>query len=181
MLERRTPLRRRKPLTRTALAKVSKKRVRAETARGTERTRREWIERLDDLFRAIVMTNAGAVRMPKADGRGFFWYGACLRCRKERPLFVSHIEPKGQFPALRWDERNAFAFCYACHIHWWHKNPREANVFATEKLGQRTRDALSVDARWYGRKARADLRGMEFRLVATLSNLAPRGVPGIEW
>jgi len=144
------------------------------------RNRTEWCWRLDDLFRAIVMTKHGAVRMPQASGRGWFWYGRCLRCDCERPLYVSHIEPKGSNPHLRWTEGNAFAFCYACHIPWWHKHPREAEEFTVAVLGRESREGLALRAR-AGKATRGtvDLPLIEVALKQELRRIAPRGIEGL--
>lgn len=49
----------------------------------------------------------------------------CLRCTK--PDFqASHIFPKGTYRRMEFEPDNIIALCYACHIHWWHKNPFEA-------------------------------------------------------
>jgi len=144
------------------------------------RNRTEWNERLDDLFRAIVMTKHGAARMPYSSGRGWFWYGRCLRCDCARPLYVSHIEPKGSNGHLRWTEGNAFPFCYACHIQWWHKHPREAEEFTVTMLGREGREALALRAR-AGKSLRGavDFSLVELMLKQELRRIAPRGIEGL--
>ena len=142
------------------------------------RTRTAWLERLDDLFRAILMTKHGAFRCPNASGTRFHWYGACLRCKCNRVLYVSHIEPKGTNPHLRWHEDNAFPLCYACHIPWWHKHPREAEEFTVARLGREARDWLAVRA---NSKGDVDYKLTEVRLKLELRRIAPNGVDGIEY
>lgn len=113
-------------------------------------------------------------------GKGFHWFGRCERCSKPRILYVSHIEPKGTFPHLRWSEGNAFAFCYHCHMQWWHKHPREAEAWTAEKLGIQAREHLAFLARaGRGMRATYDPQGTELRLTLRLHDLAPNGVPGM--
>jgi hypothetical protein len=149
----------------------------------SRRNRREYVAYLDDLFRAILMTTHGAVRMPCENGRGFYWYGRCLRCSRAGPLYVSHIEPKGQYPHLRWREGNAFAFCFYCHMHWWHKNPRDAWAFREAQLGASASETLALAARsGKGMRSRAlDVCAIEHYLRQRLRALAPRGVEGMEF
>lgn len=64
---------------------------------------------LDNLFSKIIRTR---------DGK-------CLRCGKTEQLQCSHVVPR-TFISTRWNTENAITLCYACHIHWWHKNPLEA-------------------------------------------------------
>lgn len=75
------------------------------------------------------------------------WFGRCERCARPGTLYVSHIEPKGRVRALEFDTDNAFAFCYYCHIHWWHKHPREAQQFTEERLGHEAAKLLELRAR----------------------------------
>lgn len=69
----------------------------------------------------------------------------CERCKKTTSLQCSHVIPR-TYITTRWDIDNAITLCYACHIHWWHKNPHEAVKW--------------FDERWPGRyeqlKARAN-------------------------
>ena len=46
----------------------------------------------------------------------------CLRCSKVETLQCSHVMPR-TWLATRWDPDNAITLCYACHLHWWHKDP----------------------------------------------------------
>lgn len=104
-------------------------------------------EELRVLHRFLVMTKAGAYMFNKSSGKGVSWYGKCQRCNIDNWLQISHIEPKGRVRALEFDVDNAFAFCYHCHIHWWHKHPREAQEFRERMLGKQASDDLAVRAR----------------------------------
>ena len=48
---------------------------------------------------------------------------ACVRCGRTDTLAPSHIYPQGRYPRMKWLLVNMLTLCYACHIHWWHKNP----------------------------------------------------------
>jgi hypothetical protein len=100
---------------------------------------------LTDLHRAVVMIRHGAYLTEKANG-GEGWMGHCAKCGKLRWLSVCHIEPKGRVPSLRYDPDNAWAGCYYCHIHWWHKAPREAEAWITERMGEVARERLALRA-----------------------------------
>jgi len=52
--------------------------------------------------------------------------GRCLKCGKTE-WQMSHIYPKGRYRSMEFDPDNVKALCYACHLHWWHKNPIEAH------------------------------------------------------
>ena len=106
---------------------------------------RDLRERLKNAHRACVMLRHGAYLFDD-EGREQ-WRGNCLRCGKVNWLQVSHIEPKGQFPHLEFDVDNAFALCYRCHLHWWHKNPREADAFSVAQMGESARERLAMRAR----------------------------------
>ena len=97
---------------------------------------------LDALLRRALMLRVGAYEFENGD-----WIGTCERCRCQRKLFTSHIEPKGRVPHLRWDLANVVALCYVCHIHWWHKAPREAEAWITAHLGGHAREHLALRAR----------------------------------
>lgn len=117
--------------------------LRRKPARGNKAQQRK---ELDDLHRVVVMMRHKAYAVPTQAGK-YGWMGRCLKCGKERWLQVSHIAPKGQYPGSRHDPDNAFALCYYCHIHWWHKNPEAARAFGIQQLGQDKWDALWLRAR----------------------------------
>lgn len=50
----------------------------------------------------------------------------CVRCGRTDTLAPAHIYPQGRYPRMKWMLPNIITLCYACHIHWWHKNPLEA-------------------------------------------------------
>lgn len=54
--------------------------------------------------------------------------GYCLHCGKTENLQCSHIVGRLNHH-LRYDPQNAITLCYACHIHFWHKEPLEASVW----------------------------------------------------
>jgi 5-methylcytosine-specific restriction endonuclease McrA len=113
---------------------------------------------LDAMHREVVMLRAGAYLFPEGG-----WMGACAKCGKTRWLQVSHIEPKGRVPSLRWDADNAIALCAPCHLFWWHKWPREAEEWVVFFLGRAARDRLKVRARAGGA---VDYHATKLALVA---------------
>ena len=116
-------------MKRTALRRVSKRAL-------TDRL-------LDDLLRAILMTDIGAFAFEKPGG-GFSWQGECQWCHKMRPLFVSHIHAKGANRHLRWTRLNVKALCNACHIFRWHRDPVASVRFARGLLGSERYDELEA-------------------------------------
>lgn len=51
---------------------------------------------------------------------------ACLRCkRSDVVLQAAHVHSKGTYQRLRFEPDNLLTLCYACHIHWAHKEPLE--------------------------------------------------------
>lgn len=83
------------------------------------------------------------------------WRGYCEWCRKEAWLQVCHIEPQGAYPHMKYDEDNAWAGCYSCHLgpKGWHKNPLPARDWIVahigmeqiKKLGWRARNPKRID------------------------------------
>jgi len=53
----------------------------------------------------------------------------CLRCPSKKRLAASHIYPKGMYRRLEYDPDNVKTLCYPCHIHFWHKNPIDAQIW----------------------------------------------------
>ncbi len=49
----------------------------------------------------------------------------CVKCGKVDKLSLqcAHVYPKGKYPRLRFEMDNLLALCYACHMHWAHKDP----------------------------------------------------------
>jgi len=142
------------------------------------RSRTYWNKRLDDLFRAVLMSKHGAVQVENASGKSWHWRGACRWCEKQRRLYVSHIKPKGTYTSMRWDEDNAFALCYHCHMHVWHKDPFKAQYFAQGVLGEDRYGRLMLRA-GSGGKARIDYNLKELALVLRVKQVAPAGVLGL--
>ncbi len=68
----------------------------------------------------------------------------CLRCGKTTTLCGSHIYPKGRYRKMEFDLDNLKTLCYACHIHWWHKNPVEANFWLTETIDKKRLERLRL-------------------------------------
>jgi hypothetical protein len=85
------------------------------------------------------------------DGKKIGWYGPCEHCGRWRWLAVCHIEPQGEYPRMKYDPLNAWAGCYRCHIHWWHKNPGEAEKWIRAKMGGEMREQLALRARTAGK------------------------------
>jgi 5-methylcytosine-specific restriction endonuclease McrA len=123
--------------------KPSRRPIRRRNAKGLTQ---EETNELKATYRACVMlTHEKCVVV---DDKGYeSWYGRCMKCGRATWLQVSHIEPKGQYPAMRWDIDNALPLCAPCHLFWWHKNPGEAYLWSVEVLGQEKRDELSQRAK----------------------------------
>lgn len=101
------------------------------------------------------------------------WWGNCAWCEKPRWLQCCHIEPVGQFPALRYDPDNAFAGCYYCHMHRWHKSPRMAENFIVALIGSEKRAAIALRAQTVRRADLAALRlAMELEWKARANGMA---------
>jgi len=62
--------------------------------------------------------------------------GHCERCGKTENLQCAHIVGRRAL-GLRWNLSNALCLCYACHIHWAHKEPLAFAEFVCEKKGQK--------------------------------------------
>lgn len=128
------------PRQRAALRRVAKRRA------GMTRAQHEELRQLH-AWPVMLRANA-AVFVEKVGKRTVErWWGACEHCHAVGWLQVSHIEPKGQYPHLRYDPENARALCWRCHMHWWHKNPREASEWIRQVMGETARDRLALRAR----------------------------------
>ena len=110
------------------------------------------------------------------------WRGPCEWCRKTAWLQAAHIEPKGRFPALRFEPENAVALCVGCHLFRWHRSPREAEEWIRHHLDSRygagTRDRLALRATT---TSKPDYVALKIRLEAMLravtrAGFIPRGV-----
>lgn len=78
----------------------------------------------------------------------------CVRCGNSyepgsQGLHCSHIFSR-RHKAIRWDERNSVAHCFACHA-WYGGNPVEGGRWAVEYLGEETIDTL-IRLKEQGRK-----------------------------
>lgn len=51
-------------------------------------------------------------------------------------LNASHIYPEGKYRSMRYDVDNMIGMCYKHHLHWWHKNPIEADNWVLGYLGR---------------------------------------------
>ena len=66
----------------------------------------------------------------------------CQYCNKSvsgSDCHVSHVIPRSKGYALRWDLRNLKVLCMRDHLHWWHKNPLEANKWFEAKFPDRAK------------------------------------------
>lgn len=86
----------------------------------TQKERSRKIKKLDKLFSQYIRNR---------DKR-------CLRCGKKENLQCAHIFSRRHFNT-RWDEENAVTLCYACHLHWAHKEPVEFTEFVKKILGNK--------------------------------------------
>jgi hypothetical protein len=98
-------------------------------------------EELKILHRTCIMLRANAY---KVDDSG--WWGACERCGKMGWLQTCHIMPQGAFPHMKYDESNAFAACWNCHLgpHGWHKNPLASKEWIERKVGAAMLETLKI-------------------------------------
>lgn len=88
-------------------------------------------------------------KLDKEFGRIICSRGRCARCGRgaeEVTLQCSHIIGRTNH-AVRWDIDNGVCLCYRCHIHWWHKEPLEAQEWVKEYLGEMKLEALKARAR----------------------------------
>lgn len=127
-----------------------KRRIRPRSAK------RQLEEYLDDLLHDLVVDRDGQ----------------CMKCGKAGPLVVSHIYPKGKFPAMRYLLPNVKALCHLpCHEAWWHRHPIDAALWAHRVLGEDRMRNLAVIASQPGRVDRqADRIYLE-------AQMAKRGLP----
>lgn len=73
----------------------------------------------------------------------------CQKCSKQYPeqsqgLHCAHIFSR-RCRSVRWDEDNAFALCFSCHL-WAHGNPTLFAEWVLEKMGKRRYEALKKRA-----------------------------------
>lgn len=128
---------------------------------------------LDALTREVVMLRAGA-RLVVEPGRRR-WVGRCQWCKMNRPLQVSHVEPKGRCPHLQFDPDNCTALCIRCHLYRWHKGGSEPERWLVGLIGQDARDRLAWRAATRGKAAdyhatRLHLQGLVMVLRARRGN-----------
>jgi len=57
----------------------------------------------------------------------------CQRCWTNKTLQCSHIISDARSTRLSVDPDNMKLLCYKCHLHRWHKNPKEAVDWFKEK------------------------------------------------
>jgi len=87
-----------------ALAKLPQKRT------AKKESRKAWVKKSDIAFSLFIRARDMV----------------CIKCRRSSgKLDCSHVIPR-QYKILRWDERNANAMCYYCHMTFWHGNPGES-------------------------------------------------------
>lgn len=68
--------------------------------------------------------------------------GICQWCGKKvskQNAHTSHVVPKSQGNALRWDMKNLKLLCFNCHIGKWHHRPLEAWEWFSNKFPERTK------------------------------------------
>lgn len=93
----------------------------------TQKERSKLIKKMDTLFSKIVRK-----------------IGECERCGKTGTgLQCAHIVSRKRF-SLRWDLENAICFCYACHIHWQHKEPLDFVEWLKERYGEDIAERLKI-------------------------------------
>lgn len=73
----------------------------------------------------------------------------CLRCNKS-DWQKSHIYPKGRYKKLEFDDENIIPLCYACHLHFWHKNPIEAHEWLQTVIDKKRLDRLRLRSQTSG-------------------------------
>jgi 5-methylcytosine-specific restriction endonuclease McrA len=93
----------------------------------------------------------------------------CGKTRAETVIQCSHIYSR-RHKATRWDEKNAKALCFKCHLDW-HSNPTEARELALTWMSEEELDALARKA-WTPTKIRKDEKEEIYkRLKARLEEL----------
>ncbi len=80
----------------------------------------------------------------------------CLRCGKTERLAGAHIKSVGSYPNMRFDLDNMICLCYACHIHWWHKEPLDAVKWITILKGEDFMNRLDIKARYHTKRYYSD-------------------------
>lgn len=71
------------------------------------------------------------------------WGTMCIKCKRNKGQ-MSHIYPKGKYRRLEFEPDNVLPLCYHCHIHWWHKNPIEAQEWLKTKVHPRILNKLKL-------------------------------------
>lgn len=84
-------------------------RSRFKTSKRGKGRKRE-VRELDMLFRQLIIARDHRCVMAGISG-------GC-----GGPVQVSHVRPKGKFPALRWEPDNAFLACQRHHMYVWHRD-----------------------------------------------------------
>ena len=153
-------------MRRTRLSRKTKLRSSAKRRDGVSKAFRE---ELKELHRRVVMVRYGKAYAvePEREGGNPPWWGPCAWCGKEGWLYCCHIEPVGQYPALRYDPENAFPGCYNCHINVWHKSSRRAEEWIKGYIGEAARERLALRALTTSKPDLAAIR------VALVSELPP--------
>ena len=149
---KRTPIRRKKPLVRHEFSppkpRKSVRRLSSKRAR---------VQRMDDMHRKLILARDGH---------------RCRKCGREGvTLFRCHVY-SSRAHAIRWDDANVWAGCYACHRYWWHVEIPEAFRWIEQEIGaaeikrlERARDPE------IGKPARVDYDAIEASLRDRLAML----------
>ena len=83
----------------------------------------------------------------------------CVRCGSTKRLSPSHIYPKGKYRKLEFEPTNILTLCYACHLHFWHKNPVEAWEWLKDYMPKEDLDWLKL------RTQVVDKKPMDYNLL----------------
>jgi len=81
--------------------------------------------------------------------------GVCQRCGGTKKLGAAHILPKGKYKRFRFNLMNGLCLCFACHIHWAHKNPIDFTLWLKDNFPEKFK--WSLKARKEKGKVRLDI------------------------
>lgn len=86
-----------------------------------KRTRKVLEDRLDYLWSKLIRTRDGFM---------------CQKCGSLSKKVSAHHAFGRRHRAVRWDIFNGVSLCYACHIHWAHRDPAGFTEWFVEFVGE---------------------------------------------
>jgi hypothetical protein len=67
---------------------------------------------------------------------------------------------------MAWILENILTLCYACHIHWWHKNPLEAAKWFKGKYPALQRKMLKMSQQYLSENDRVKIKTYLIKQIA---------------